>query len=203
MICSSLLSFAAPFCLNRILRALSSHHLDPQERTSAFIYAFVMFLATYLRAQADLLALWASTRAQTRTQSLVMQEVYVKALKRRDLSGATEDDGEPEEGKEKAAGASNGKIAQLMSQDSLKLATASNAVGMLAQVPFELFLAIFALYKLLGWTCFIGLMFVLSTTWPQTLIVKWGVELRKVVLAARDDRTEKLTELINSIRFIK
>jgi len=216
-IVSSALSYAAPFCLNRILKSLTppppGQEADPNERKSAFIYAFVMFFATYVRAQVDLQELWANIRGSTRTRSLVMQEVYVKSMKRRDLSGAIEvnqdEEGEAKKVKNgkpvvnKEAGASNGKIQQLMSQDSNKLAGAANAIAMVAQVPFELFFSIFALYKLLGWTCFIGLLFGLLTTPIQTMVMKRRVKLQKAVLAARDDRTEKLTEFINAVRFIK
>ncbi len=214
-IVSSALSYAAPFCLNRILKSLTPPPLgqeaDPNERKSAFIYAFVMFFATYVRAQVDLQELWANIRGSTRARSLVMQEIYVKSMKRRDLSGAievkAEDEGKKDkDGKpvvKKEAGASNGKIQQLMSQDSNKLAGAANAVAMVAQVPFELFFSIFALYKLLGWTCFLGLLFGIASTPLQTYIMKRRVQLQKAVLAARDDRTEKLTEFINAVRFIK
>jgi len=214
-IVSSALSYAAPFCLNRILKSLTppppGQDADPNERKSAFIYAFVMFFATYVRAQIDLQELWANIRGSTRARSMIMQEIYVKSMKRRDLSGAIEvkEEDEPQKDKDgkviarKEAGASNGKIQQLMSQDSNKLAGAANAVAMVAQVPFELFFSIFALYKLLGWTCFIGLLFGVITTPVQTWVMKRRVQLQKAVLAARDDRTEKLTEFINAIRFIK
>ena len=212
---SSILNFAAPYCINRILKSLTppppGQPVDPNERTSAFIYAFVMFFATYVRAQIDLQELWANIRGSTRARSMIMQEIYVKSMKRRDLSGAIEvkEEDEPQKDKDgkviarKEAGASNGKIQQLMSQDSNKLAGAANAVAMVAQVPFELFFSIFALYKLLGWTCFIGLLFGVITTPVQTWVMKRRVQLQKAVLAARDDRTEKLTEFINAIRFIK
>lgn len=216
-IVSSALSYAAPFCLNRILKSLTppppGQEADPNERKSAFIYAFVMFFATYVKAQVDLQELWANIRGSTRARSLVMQEVYVKAMKRRDLSGAIEvkeEEGEePKKDKagkavaKKEAGASNGKIQQLMSQDSNKLAGAANAVAMIAQVPFELFFSIYALYKLLGWTCFVGLLVGVLLTPIQTWVMKRRVELQKAVLATRDDRTEKLTEFINAVRFIK
>ena len=197
-IVSSALSYAAPFCLNRILKSLTppppGQEADPDERKSAFIYAFVMFVATYARAQVDLQELYCYTRGSTRCRSMLMQEIYAKALKRRDTAGVA---------CAKASGASHGKVQQLMSGDTQKLAGAAGAITAIAQIPLELFLSVFGLYKLLGWTCFLGLLFAAVTSPVQSWIMKRRVQLQKTVLSARDDRTEKLTEFINAVRFIK
>lgn len=153
---SVICNYLSPFFLKRILDAVSQSStstekpikslifvlLNPREvRAQAYVYAFLAFCASILKAQADVQHLWYGRRAATRIRSEIMAAIYEKSLKRKDFSGSTEKGKRSEEttsangkssgqptaanGKEGAkkpesnkAGADIGKIVNLMSADA-------------------------------------------------------------------------------------
>ena len=189
---SSLLSFAAPACLNRILAALAppapGDAPNPSSRTAALLYAIIMFFSALVKAEVDLFQLWTALRAQARARAIVMADVYAKALRRRTGQGG---------------GASDGKVAQLMSADSMRISSVGDNIGMFLQVPVEAGLAVWGLYGLLGWPCFIGLAAAFATGPLQARLMRRGAALKRTMLGARDYRAERLGEFVGSIRHIK
>lgn len=88
---SSALSYAVPYYLNRVLSALSDANADPAMRTSAYLYALLMFCTQLVKAEINLQQLWHERRMIIRSRSQIMSQVYEKALRRRDLSGVASD----------------------------------------------------------------------------------------------------------------
>lgn len=170
---SSFLSYASPFFLKQILEALTppapGQPYDPTLRQNAYIYALLAFLAQVSRAEVDLQQLWHERRAITRTRTQLMGEVYEKALKRRDASGATgkgeapkgpsaptkgkgnNGKGAPNKGKkaipEARGTTSTGKIVSLMAGDVNKVANQLMSLSSIFGAPFELVIAITFLYQ--------------------------------------------------------
>jgi ABC-type multidrug transport system fused ATPase/permease subunit len=143
---SSLLAYTSPYFLREILTALTDRN-DQQERKSAYVYAVLALFAQCIRAEVDLQQLWHERRCIVRARSQLMGEVYEKALKRRDLSGSTNEKG----------ASSGGKIVQLMSADAMRVANQLMTLSSFATAPVELVIAITFLYQLLGWTALAGL----------------------------------------------
>ena len=173
---SSFLSYASPFFLKQILEALTppapGEPYDPTLRQSAYIYALLAFVAQVSRAEVDLQQLWHERRAITRARTALMGEVYEKALKRRDASGATgKDEAAPKKKKDAAAAAaasskgkgasvkgkkaipeargstSTGKIVSLMAGDVNKISNQLMSLSSIFGAPFELAIAITFLYQ--------------------------------------------------------
>ncbi|GAA6059991.1 hypothetical protein JCM10212_001149 [Sporobolomyces blumeae] len=234
---SSFLSYCSPYFLKQILQSLTlpanGDPYDPTLRKSAYIYGLLAFVAQIARAEVDLQQLWHERRAIIRCRSSLMADVYEKALKRRDPSGATGDDSDKnEEGKagkkggkkiEAKAGkdgdegdkkkkkkipegrgsSSTGKIVSLMSADANKIAMQLMSLSSIVAAPFELIIAITFLYQLLGWTCLAGLS-VLAISLPvNNLLVRRRIKIHRSMLSARDSRMEVINELFNAIRFVK
>jgi ABC-type multidrug transport system fused ATPase/permease subunit len=132
--------------MKKILDALDNDTPGSNEEISrAYIYAFLAFLASVLKAQSDVQHLWFGRRAATRVKNELMSSIYEKALKRKDFSGivdskdtpATASDGgtngkaskdtpgkkEKKGSKEvdTKSGADVGKIVQLMSGDTNRI----------------------------------------------------------------------------------
>ena len=152
-------NYLSPFFLKQILDAVSqpssnTHEpapaptpssisyldvLNPREaRARAYVYAFLAFFASILKAQADVQHLWYGRRAATRIRSELMAAIYEKSLRRKDFSGSTDKGKRSEEatapgkpaatkGKEEKkpesnkAGADIGKIVNLMSTDANRI----------------------------------------------------------------------------------
>ncbi|GAA5937761.1 uncharacterized protein JCM15063_002109 [Sporobolomyces koalae] len=226
---SSFLSYCSPYFLKQILQSLSpptpGEPFDPNLRKSAYIYGLLAFVAQIARAEVDLQQLWHERRAIIRTRSQLMADVYEKALKRRDPSGATGEDADKldksqdkkkqpqqEEGKKEGnkkkpqegrGSSSTGKIVSLMSGDANKVAMQLMSLSSIVAAPFELAIAIAFLYQLLGWTCLAGLS-VLAISLPvNNLLVTRRIKIHRSMLSARDSRMEVINELFNAIRFVK
>ena len=81
----------------------------PESQTRAYIYAFLAFTCTLLKAQADVQHLWYGRRASTRIRSELMAAIYDKALKRKDFSGVVNKEEKEKENKDKPTTDDNGK----------------------------------------------------------------------------------------------
>ena len=94
---SVIFNYLGPFFLKRILDSLDIHEgEDEQTRAGkisrAFIYAFLAFVCTLCKAEADVQHLWHGRRAAARIKSSLMTAIYDKALKRKDFSGVVDKD---------------------------------------------------------------------------------------------------------------
>ena len=153
-------NYASPFFLRRILEAID--HPTPAARARAYVYAFLAFLATVGKAQADLQHLWYGRRAATRIKSELMAAIYDKALKRRDYSGIVDKDklkekkGETKDKKaeetkdDPKAGADVGKIVNLMAGDANRIAMTTSAMYFLYGSKWSQFLYSICAHARLG-----------------------------------------------------
>ncbi|KAN0111601.1 hypothetical protein V8E52_008339 [Russula decolorans] len=213
-------NYTSPFFLKRILDAIGDD-ATPVTRSRAYVYAFLAFLCSMCKAQADVQHLWFGRRGATRIRSQLMAAIYDKALRRKDFSGIVNKDNSKEdstsdgkkyskssaEAKAKAddpkAGADIGKIVNLMAGDANRVAMTSSAMYFIYGSPFEIIIASIFLYFLLGWSAFAGF-FVLALGWPlNSYIAKRSIRIQKGLMATRDKRMGVLNELIGAIKFIK
>ncbi|KAG6830506.1 hypothetical protein H0H92_000347 [Tricholoma furcatifolium] len=203
-------NYAGPFFLKRILDAIDLTSPSPQSRAQAYIYAFLAFLCSLCKSQADVQHLWFGRRASTRMRSELMAAIYDKALKRKDFSGIVDRDAkdtkakkDSEKGDEPKAGADVGKIVNLMAGDANRVANLISGSYFLYGAPFEITFAFLFLYQLLGLSAFAGFI-VLILGWPlNSYIARRSVRIQKGLLAARDKRMAVLSELMGAVKFVK
>ncbi|KAK0200579.1 hypothetical protein DFS33DRAFT_1362775 [Desarmillaria ectypa] len=223
---SVIFNYTTPFFLNRILASIGPH-ATPEDRTNAYIYAFLMFIMSVARAELDLQHLWFGRRAATRIRSELMAAIYDKALKRKDFSGIVDvDKGEAaddkkdaatangtDKGKAKAkeddkgddpkAGADVGKIVNLMAGDANKISNMVTGAYYIYGAPLEIIIGGIFLYQLLGWSAFAGFV-VLLAGWPlNSYLSKRSIRIQKGYMAEKDKRMGVLNELIGAVKFIK
>ncbi|KAG0701637.1 hypothetical protein DFH29DRAFT_925615 [Suillus ampliporus] len=213
---SVVFTYASPFFLKRILDAIVDEP-TPENRSQAYIYAFLAFLCTLLKAEADVQHLWFGRRAATRMRVGLMAAIYDKALKRQDYSGIVDKDKAKEAADKKAgvkpaenptaddpkAGADVGKIVNLMAVDANRIAMMVSGSYFIYGAPLEIILATTFLYNLLGLSAFAGFI-VLLAGWPlNSYVTKRSVRIHKGVSASRDKRMAVLNELISAVKFIK
>ncbi|KAG1750553.1 uncharacterized protein EDB91DRAFT_1108133 [Suillus paluster] len=208
-------TYASPFFLKLILDAIEEP--TPEKRSQAYIYAFLAFLCTLLKAQADVQHLWFGRRAASRMRVGLMAAIYDKALKRQDYSGIVDKDKAKEAADKKAgikpaenpaaddpkAGADVGKIVNLMAVDANKIAMMVTGAYFIYGGPLEIVIATTFLYNLLGLSAFAGFI-VLLAGWPlNSYVTKRSIRIQKGVSASRDKRMAVLNELISAVKFIK
>ncbi|KAH9854525.1 multidrug resistance-associated ABC transporter [Lenzites betulinus] len=213
---SIVFNYAGPFFLKRILDSLAVNGRNPEKRALAFVYAFMAFISSLCKAQADVQHLWIGRRACTRIRSELMASIYDKALKRKDFSGIVDKDAatkaaDAKDPSKKAdpkaddpkAGADIGKIVNLMAGDANRISMTVSAMYFIYGAPFEIIIASVFLYQLLGLSAFTGF-FVLLLTWPlNNFVARRSVRIQKGVSTARDKRMGVLSELIGAVKFIK
>lgn len=87
---SAVIGFVPPYALQEILSALE----DPSEdrKSTAYLWAFITFIAHLSFAQKDLFKSWHSRRCYERTRGQLFCALHYKALKRQDVSGKTSND---------------------------------------------------------------------------------------------------------------
>ncbi|KAI0257019.1 hypothetical protein BJV78DRAFT_1272168 [Lactifluus subvellereus] len=216
---SVVFNYTSPYFLKRILDAINDP--TPATRSRAYIYALLAFLCALCKAQADVQHLWFGRRAATRMRSQLMAAIYDKSLKRKDFSGIVDKDSsknapdadgkkDPKASAEAQAkaddpkpGADIGKIVNLMAGDANRVAMTASAMYFIYGSPFEIIIAGFFLYQLLGWSAFSGF-FILALGWPlNSYIAKRSIRIQKGVMNARDKRMAVLSELIGAVKFIK
>ncbi|KAF8890823.1 multidrug resistance-associated ABC transporter [Gymnopilus junonius] len=188
---SVMFNYASPFFLKHILDAIDEKNPTPEGKAKAYIYSFLAFLCTLLKAQADAQHLWFGRRASVRLRSELMASIYDKALKRRDFSGVVDKDKGKDGASDSQTGADIGKIVNLMSNDCNRV------------TPVEIAVACVFLYQLLGFNAFAGFA-VLVIVWPlNSFLGRRSVKIHKGVMAANDKLMGVLNELIGAIKFIK
>ncbi|KAF9258654.1 hypothetical protein L218DRAFT_1004797 [Marasmius fiardii PR-910] len=101
-------------------------HITPADRSNAYIYTCLMFLAVLTKTQVDVQHLWFGRRATTRIRSELMATIYDKALKRKDVAAGGERNEDKSEGSTTKSGPNNstesranvGKVVNLMAGDA-------------------------------------------------------------------------------------
>ncbi|KAJ7108139.1 multidrug resistance-associated ABC transporter [Mycena epipterygia] len=223
--CSIAFNYCGPFFLKRILDAIDTSNETEKDKAKAYIYAFLMFVCSICKSQCDVQHLWIGRRAATRMRSELMAAIYDKALKRKDFSGVVDKDKLKVAAEKKAAAAAEalpplskadtkaddpkagaadiGKIVNLMAGDANTISIQMFSLHSLYGAPMEVIIAGVFLYKLLGFSAFVGyVVFVLG--WPlNNYLVKQIIRIQKGLLNARDERMGVLNELISSVKFIK
>ena len=147
------MQYSQPMFLNKILETINGDGSN-SARSLAVVYALFMFLAGICKAGSDLQYLWFSRRVGGQLRCELMSAIYEKALKRKDLSGATKDDeeGQKEEDEgsgeeEENKGADIGRIVNLMSNDAQRLSDAATSVFLITGAPVEVLVACVLLYR--------------------------------------------------------
>ncbi|KAL1762723.1 hypothetical protein FB107DRAFT_198344 [Schizophyllum commune] len=198
------LGYARVYLLKAILDAVDhADASDDKQRSRAYLYALLSFLAVMLRCCIDMQHLWLSRRASTRIKSELMAAIYDKALKRKDFSGLVDADA-ARDTKGKADGdADTGKIVNLMSADASRISNLVNQLYFFYTAPFEIIVASIFLYQLLGWSAFAGFLVIPVLSPLNSMIGRRSVRIQKGVSVARDKRMGVLNEVVTAIKFIK
>ncbi|KAG0359164.1 Canalicular multispecific organic anion transporter 2 [Podila minutissima] len=188
----SALTFVAPELLDRLLSFTNSYSGEegvvPQPALLGIILAFGMFFSTMtsalLEGQFVQLALNVGIEARTALVSMI----YRKALK---LSPFAKQSLTP------------GEISNHMSVDSDKWGVALDLLPMWISVPFEICLALWLLYRQLGWSSMAGLATIIAVSPLQGYIAAFFSKAKDEKLAAMDNRIRLVNEVLAGIKIVK
>ncbi|KAG0339820.1 hypothetical protein BG004_006658, partial [Podila humilis] len=186
------LTFVAPELLDKLLSFTNSYSGEagvvPQPPSLGFILAFGMFFSTmasaFLEGQFVMLTLNVGMEARTALVSMI----YRKALK---LSPFARQSLTP------------GEISNHMSVDSDRWNVALDLLPLWISVPFEICLALWLLYRQLGWSAMAGLATIIAVSPIQGYIAAFFNKAKDEKLTAMDNRIRLVNEVLAGIKIVK
>ncbi|KAI5474447.1 ABC bile acid transporter [Pseudohyphozyma bogoriensis] len=196
----------------------------------AVLYAFGMFFFQNIGSLAASQSLYLGRRMCIRLRSIVVGEIFTKALRRKDMAGSdsrsdkdkaadaesTEPTGEGEDSaespkEEKKEGdeaednekATHGKVLNLISVDTYRVSEIASYLHFLTELSLTIVVTLVLLFRVLGLSAIAGLATILVCVPLQTYIAKVFYKYQVKVLAAADARLNLATEVITSVRIVK
>ncbi|CAO3593350.1 unnamed protein product [Absidia cylindrospora] len=195
----SVVVFGPAYYLNKIIKYIETPDNNEPVLT-AFIFVFGLFVTSCIQSLAAQQALYIGRTLGIRIQSIIIGEVYGKALRRRDNNGL-QSSGDSVDEKETDPEGSN--INNLLSVDSTKIGELTAYGYHLYCYPLQMVICIVALYKLLGHATFYGVL-VMALSQPITYALSKRFEnCQKTVMSATDKRLKVMNELLAAIRIVK
>ncbi|KIK70611.1 hypothetical protein GYMLUDRAFT_89627 [Collybiopsis luxurians FD-317 M1] len=191
---TAVVGFVPAYALREILSALENN--TPENRNTAYFWAFITFLAHLSFAQKDLIQQWHTRRCYERTRGQLFCMIHFKALKRQDVNGHVDIEGENKS-------ADLGKIVNLMQGDSYALAQRFWEFSGIIASPIRLIIALTFLYRILGWTAISGVVVVLVAYILNYPLARYNIYITRQSWKAKDIRMTIVNELLQNIRFLK
>lgn len=214
-IIGSFITFVPTLLIKKLLEYVENPNVVPLNL--AWIYVLVMFAAKILVSLTKGLSLFYGRRVCIRMKSIIISEIYAKALRRKVLttsrSKASNDDYEDPQDKndkenidadeESSSNAKLGTIINLMAIDAFKISEICAYLHAFVEVIIMTVVALTLLYRLLGFAAFIGTLMIVVVFPINFKLTHWLGKLQKESLKVTDKRIQKLNETFQAIRIIK
>lgn len=190
----SLAMFGPPFALNRIVKFIE----DPegQSTMTAFLYVLGMFLASTIQSLSYQQGLYIGRVMGIRIQSIVIGEVYAKALKRKEEQSSQKESSDNQQ-------PSKGNINNLLSVDAQKMGDLAAYIFHIYCFPIQITVSIYCLYQLLGVAALYGVVIMILS---QPIIYKLSNMFQKIhrsIMGFTDRRMKLVNEMLAAIRIVK
>jgi len=208
----SITIFGPPYFLNKIIKSIENpaSELNGSPLTP-FFFVLGLFVTSCIQSLLLQQALYIGRTLGIRIQAIVIGEVYAKALKRRDTSGASEestngtkkDDKTNDKKEDKKDEKTHGNINNLLSVDAQKVAELAAYIFYLYSHPLQIIFCIWGLYRLLGIAAFLGVVVMIVTFPAPQYLTKLFERNHKSVMEATDRRLKIMNELLGAIRIVK
>ncbi|KAM3586756.1 hypothetical protein VKS41_001813 [Umbelopsis sp. WA50703] len=209
----SIFLFGPPYFLNKIIKSIENPATESNGVSlTPFLFVLGLFITSCTQSLLLQQALYIGRTLGIRIQAIVIGEVYAKALKRRDNSGASQDNEKKDDSKddskddkkdEKKGDKVHGNINNLLSVDAQKVAELAAYIFYLYTHPCQILFCIWGLYKLLGVSAFFGVVVIIVTFPLPQYLTKLFEKNHKAVMAATDSRLKIMNELLGAIRIVK
>ncbi|RDW74392.1 putative ABC bile acid transporter [Aspergillus mulundensis] len=219
--------FSTPLLLQQLLQAMKAEN---RSNRVALVYALLSLALRLVAAQSQVFNLWYGRRCYERSRGEMMMMVYEKALVRKNLfeqgpDNKSEEDKQQEEEqpeaskkswiwglltswraprKEKSkAPVSMGKIFNLLRGDVYEVAQRFWEVDSLINKPLGLVIAVVLVWKVLGPSCFLGVLVVLVAQSINALITRNLLRWERVRRVATDARLQVSSQFVEALRHLR
>ncbi|KAM9999108.1 hypothetical protein ACTFIZ_002667 [Dictyostelium cf. discoideum] len=182
--------FVGPEILSRMVTFVVKSKLgtSTEDPNMGYYYALIMFGTAMIGSFCTYHANRISFRTGDRLRSIIVLDVYKKAIK---LSNSARSDTSP------------GQIVNLMSNDAQRMVEVFGMFnnGVLALPQIIICLAL--LYKKIGWPTFVGLGLMIAAIPFNGIAAKKLTETRKSLVSLSDSRVKVTNEILQAIKIIK
>ncbi|KAI3009281.1 hypothetical protein CBS147346_2172 [Aspergillus niger] len=225
-----LCDFSTPVLLQQLLQAMTDRG---SSNRVALTYALLSLVLRLIAAQSQVLSLWYGRRSYERSRGEMIMMVYEKALSRKNVfdqqlvdkaeedrlqdEDSTDMDAQPEQrkwwqfsvfrratGKEKVKEtASMGKIFNLLRGDVYEVAQRFWEIDTLVDKPLGLVIAVVLVWKLLGPSCFLGIVAVLIAQVLNAFVTRVLLRKERVRRLATDARLQVSSQFVEALRHLR
>ncbi|KAF9083250.1 hypothetical protein BGX23_011649 [Mortierella sp. AD031] len=186
---ASSFTYVLPVLLNQILNFIESYSTEePQPTSLGTILAFGMFFASVLSAFCIGQYYQTAINVGVEIRTALIAMVYRKSLR---LSNAAKQSN------------TAGEISNHMSVDAERWLHAVTSLPMLVSIPYEIALALWLLYNQIGWSIFVGLVFIVVLISTQGFIAKAYMQAKIKKMEAADHRMRLMNEILAGIKIVK
>ncbi|RUP16849.1 P-loop containing nucleoside triphosphate hydrolase protein [Jimgerdemannia flammicorona] len=204
----SIFIFGPPYFLNLIVGFIEKAPSQREPIFTAYLYVFGLFISNVVQSLSFQRALYIGRVLHIRIRSIIIGEVYAKALRRRDTtpSNASKDDAKAvdstpttEDKTEKKIG----NINNLVSVDTQKIGELSAYIFYIYAYPIQILICIWSLWRLLGYSAMFGVAVIIITYPLPAHLSKAYENSHKDVMQATDKRLTLMNELLHAMRIVK
>ncbi|GMM56145.1 bile acid-transporting ATPase [Maudiozyma humilis] len=225
-IIASFLTFTPTLLLKKILEYVDDQSSAPL--SVAWLYVILMFICKILVAIANGQALFFGRRVCIRMKSIIVSEIYSKALRKiiqpkniksksasqegtpssdgtQDIDPQITNDAKGIDGDEESteSSAKLGQIINLMAVDAFKISEICAYLHSFVEAIVMTIIALYLLYNLLGLSALVGAAVILAALPINFKLANLIGKLQKKNLEITDKRIQKLNEALQAIRIIK
>ncbi|SCV71654.1 BQ2448_3242 [Microbotryum intermedium] len=185
----------------------------------ALLFATGMFFSQLISTVSGSQALYIGRRIGIRLRSVLIGEIFTKALRRKDLAGtSTENASEDKTSESKVGGdepelkeiedelerASSGKILNLIAIDTFRISEVSSYLHFIfPDLSLEIIIIVILLFQVLGWAAMAGVIVLVALVPIQAYLARRFNHFQTKLLTAADARISLATEVITSVRIVK
>ncbi|KAK9458848.1 uncharacterized protein V1516DRAFT_629966 [Lipomyces oligophaga] len=196
----ALICFVPTIMVQVILSYLESDEATTFVKSCTFIA--ILFLSTLLGSIVSAQSLWSFRRLGLKVKSLLIAEIYSKALSR-PFTAEQEAENVSANGTDSKKLMSTGAITNLMAVDSEIITEAIAGLDQFVQGVIMIVVSLTLLYLNLGPSAFAGI-FLMCSLLPINYLFSLGyAAIQKDLMAVTDNRIRAMTEVFQSIKIIK
>ncbi|KAJ2240406.1 hypothetical protein GGH97_004678, partial [Coemansia sp. RSA 475] len=187
---SDLVSFVNPILLSKLIGFVSTYHTPAAEPIqNGYFYALSMFVVASVQT-----LVFQQHWVQNQHVNCLIKISYTTAIYRKTMALSND-------ARQKY---SVGSIVTHMSVDSQRVANfTADSSHQLWSLPLQIVLALFLLYRTLGWTVYAGVLAMLISIPISAQLSRSMRALNKLLMGYRDQRMKIMDEVLSGIKIIK
>ncbi|GAA5950238.1 hypothetical protein JCM10213_005210 [Rhodosporidiobolus nylandii] len=199
------MSGVPPLMLKAILAHIGKRNRgEPAPTHVALLCAWFLFLGTVVGSLGSNQGLFIGRRICIRLRSIIVGEVFTKALRRKDQAGSSTTQEPDPEGEAAFQRATTGKILNLISSDTYRLSSICSSLHQLTtEMPLTVVFIMCLLYRLIGISVVPGVLVFIVVFANHARLSKFYHENQLSLVAAVDERLAMSAEVLSQIRIVK